>query len=81
MNKLESKLREMQTLNVREESQDAYFVMKDLKLRGVESGGGADLSKYYIRALVDDDTFCTQFGKLSEPQCLQWSDTIYLPLK
>ena len=39
--------------------------MKDLKLKGME--GSADLSKYYIRALVDDDTFCTQFGRLAEP--------------
>jgi len=39
-----------------------------------------DLSKCYVRALIDDDTYCTTFGRWRDNQ-LEWQDAIFLPLK
>jgi len=59
---------------------DAFLVLKNLVLDGLKPNNDIDISKCYIRALIDDDTFCTHFGKGIENQ-LTWNDAIHLPLK
>jgi len=58
-------------------TQDSYLVLKNLVLDGLHTAD-LDTSKCYIRALIDDDTYCTHYGKGSP---LKWNDAIYLPLK
>lgn len=55
--------------------------MKSLFLDGLTLSNELDLQKCYIRALIDDDTYCTQFGKITSESQLTWNDSIYLPLK
>ena len=42
---------------------DAYLVLKNLVLDGLKSNSEIDTNKCYIRALIDDETYCTHFGK------------------
>ena len=79
LKKLEAKWNQMKANEPDPAPQDAYLVLRDLVLEKM-TRKDIDLSKCYIRALVDDDSFCTHFGQLSPTQ-LQWPDSIYLPLK
>ena len=67
----------MQSTLPPETTQDAFLSFKNLTLEGTLK---IDTSKCYIRALVDDDAFCTFFGQMINGK-LVWPDAIYLPLK
>lgn len=67
---------------------DAYLVLKSLSLSHLKQT--INLQKCYIRALIDDDTYCTHFGKVTPIERsdngeasyqIEWPDAIYLPLK
>jgi hypothetical protein len=61
--------------------QDSFIVLKQMALKELsQHQDKVDISKCYVRALIDDDTYCTTFGKWRDNQ-LEWQDAIFLPLK
>ncbi len=77
LTKLQAKYKEMKATLPQETTQDAYLSLKSLTLEGTKE---IDTSRCYIRALIDDDAYCTFFGQMVDGK-LSWPDAIYLPLK
>jgi len=50
----------MARVSFNSESKDSYLCLKELSLSHIPAV--FDPEKCYLRALVDDDTYCTSFG-------------------
>ena len=63
-----------------ESSENSYFCLKELSLSQIPEI--LDPSKCYVRALVDDDTYCTSFGTYNKNEgVLTWNESLSVPLK
>jgi hypothetical protein len=59
---------------------NTFFCLKELSLSQIPAF--LDPSKCYVRALIDDDTYCTTFGTYHKNEgVLTWNDSLSVPLK
>ena len=62
------------------EPKESFLCLKELSLSNIPAI--FDPQKCYLRALVDDDSYCTSFGTYNKNErVLTWNESLNVPLK